>query len=466
MTGSTTGSFAAYFSQGNEQEQFRQPPVEVEQPRSRISSVSHDDLEAPVEQQAQETQWQATDESDTSVTLRQLLEGIRIITRQMKYARNDFQGEEAQSEQEYQSWSDSCSIMSCTSDDERRLSDISRQLEGNLGTGLMGLSHAAQMLGESSRMASDEASMLMRDVRVAQDICEEAQQRAKRAESAVKILYKKQKSLIGELEQAKTERNVLKRQVKALLKEKSVLKKNTEAVRVLELHVMSALKAHEMVLHQSKLNAEGKDDVSPNVATVRLECSPHEEAASGNVEPEVNEQHFEAAKETTESKVRSTSPDCEAFVEVTEETTKKNSANEADISTSTKEEVPAVSKETQQKRGKVGGLGTAIGFGGSWLYKQKSQPKLTPETTKTVDMAHEAEQAHEPVLITPTHSVDELEGHGLAVSSKESIITDACTRGTTPSPTNTSVASDTRSSLAAGNHSLSRSVSPDRKSVV
>jgi hypothetical protein len=76
-------------------------------------------------------------------------------------------------------------------------------------------------------------------------------------------------------------------------------------------------------------------------------------------------------------------------------------------------------------------------------------------------MAHEAEQAHEPVVITPTHSVDELEGHGLAVSSNDSIITDECTRGTTPSPTNTSVASDnTRSSLAAGNHSRSVSPSP------
>jgi hypothetical protein len=327
----------------------------------------------------------------------------------------------------------------------------------------MGLSHAAQRLGESSRMASDEASLLMRDVRVAQETCEEAQQRANKAESAVKILYKKQKALIGELEKAKNERNVMKRQVKALLKEKSVLKETTEAVRVLELHVVSALKAHEMVLYQSKLSAEGKEDVSPNVATVRLECSSQEETASGNVEPEVDEQHFEAAKETTESKVRSTSPDCETFVALTEETTKKNSAKEAGPSTGTKEEAPVMPAETQQKRGRVGGFGSAIGFGGSWLYnKQKSQSKLTPATTKTVDTTHEAEQAHEPVMITPTHSVDELEGHGFDESSKESIISDECSRDTTPSPTNTSVTSDNTKS--SRNHPRSVSPSPTERS--
>lgn len=466
MTDSTTGSFAAYFNQDNERELLLQTPMEVERPMSIVSSVSRDDQEVPTERQVQVAQWQATDALDA---LRQLLEGILIITRQMKSIHNDFQGEEPQFEQECQSWSDSCSIQSCTSDDERRLSDLSRQLEGDLGAGLMGLSHAAQMLGESSRMASDEASFLMRDVRVAQGTCEEAQKRASKAESAVKILYKKQKALTSELEKSKHERNVLKRQVKALLKEKSVLKEQTEAVRVLELHVVSALQAHELALQQSKRDAEPTEDVSPNIATVRLECTPQDETTFGNVAPEYDEQHFVVSSETTESKVRVASPNCETFVEIA----KEKSAKETDTGTVAKEQAPVSATETQEKLGRVG-FGGAIGFAGpfgvkkpAWLSKQKSQPKLTAVRKKTIDVTHEAEQDRESVLITQRNSVDELEVHGVDASSQEAVITDECSRDTTMSPANLSIVSDnTMSSFATSNHPASVTPSPTDRSTL
>lgn len=414
----------------------------------------------------QVAQWQATEAFDA---LRQLLEGIRIITRQMKSIHNDFQREEPQSELKWQSWSDSCSIQSCTSDDERKLSDLSRRLEGDFGASLMELSHTAQMLGESSRMASDEVCLLMRDVRAAQEACEEAQKRASKAESAVKILLKKQKALTDQLEKCKHERNVLKRQVRALLKEKSVLKEQMEAVRVLELHVVSALQAHELALQQSKRDAESTGKASPNISTVRLECTPQSEMIFGNVLPEYDEQHFSVSSETTESKVRATSPNCEAFVEVA----KDRSAKDADRSPVAKEQASVSATQMQENLGSIG-FGGVIGFAGpfsvkktSWLYKQKFQQKPTAVPKEIVNTIYEAEKDREPVLITPRDSVDELKMYGDA-SSEEAIIPDGCSRDTTSSPANASVVSDnTKSSLAPSNHPVPVTPSPtDRSSLM
>ena len=411
MTDGSTGSFATYFSElGSVPESTS--TMDVDQPAAVEMETCRHDQEAPLEQKMQEAQWQVTDALDA---LRQLSEGIRIITRQMKNSHEEFQLQETSEEEKQdgslecfraRSWSDSCSLQSCTSDDERRLSDLSRQLEGTLGADLMGLSHAAQMLGENSRMVSHEASLLTQDVHLAQETCQEAKKRANKAESAVKILYTKQKRLIGELEKSKKERGVLKRQVVALLKENEDLKKQNEVVRALELHVAGALHAHErqLALKQSKQQDENTEDGSRNVATVRIECPPHDETKA---EVTCVEDHF-ATKDETEEKALS---DVETSVKASENNGRKEADNSAVPNGSAQVPVP---EKQKRSTGRVG-FGGSIGFGGfgmrrssSWrAAKPKTEKKPSVELEKTVDTESTDDQEIDPALITPTNSDDD-----------------------------------------------------------
>ena len=86
----------------------------------------------------------------------------------------------------------------------------------------------------------------------------------------------------------------LKRQVKALLQEKSVLKEQAHVARALELHVVSALQAHEqqLALQHAKRRDEVKNDQPENVATVRLECTLPDDDTEDSAEKVVHEEHF------------------------------------------------------------------------------------------------------------------------------------------------------------------------------
>ena len=268
--------------------------------------------------------------------------------------------------QRERSWSDSAStIQSFANDDERRLSEISRRLEGTLGADLMALAHAAQMVGENSRMASQEASQSVKDVHMAQQSILDAEKRANKAENAVRIMYKKQNELISQLEKTKKERNVLKRQVKALLQEKSVNQEQDKVVRALELHVAKALQAHEY--HLSLQHAKRKEKDSRNVATVRLECPSQDEGVTGKVDAEVDEEHISATQEMSESKA--TAVKSEKLVDIAAEKTVKLPHSEAST-----QKPQAVSL-----RGSVG-FGSAIGFGGFGMPSSFCMMKQKPES--------------------------------------------------------------------------------------
>jgi len=447
MTGETCssiGSFATYISHEASSDRTISPTQTDEQVMS-VTPVVSDMEEVPLEHQVQQAQYKATDALDA---LRQLSEGIRIITRQMKSAHDVFQGEEQSPEEEdteiqrERSWSDSCStIQSCTSDDDRRLSDLSQQLEGTLGADLLGLAHAAQMVGENSRMVSQEASQSVRDVLMAQQSVEDAEKRATKAENVVRIMYKKQKELIGQLEQTKKERNILKRQVKALLQEKSVMKEQDKVVRALELHVVSALHAHEqqLALQHAKRREENRSEDSGNVATVRLECPTYEdEHVAGKAEPQVHEEHLRAtSQESAESKdtVAAAADNSEKFVDVAEQSTAKKPPEKP----APKQKPAPVSRGLGfgSSMGFVGGLGlrprkkTNTKSGGfDFMASVTEKPRdLKKAPEKSVELkasekkveTKEDNQVQKPALISPTNSVDDEVEQG---SSEKTISTD------------------------------------------
>lgn len=481
MTGETIssiGSFATYF--GQDAISDNEPCQDTFQDVGRVmpvtpvfSDMADQDDDIPLEQQVQRAKCQPSDALDA---LDQVMEGIRIITRQMKRSHMVFQ-EEAE-EQPFsettkvdtqinreRSWSDSCcsTIQSCASDDDLRLSALARQLEGTIGADLMGLAHAAQMVGENSRMASQEASQSVHDVHMAHESIQQADLRVKKAESAVRIMYKKQKELIGQLEKAKNERNVLKRQVKALLKEKAVMKEQEHVVKALELHVVSALQAHEsqLALQQAKRKEENKED-SGNVATVRLECPSQDEdgfVSTSTDGTRVNEEHFAAAaKLTTETKNVSFSDESK---KAEEPTSKAISDAGQDEETSTGTSVFAAAQQAPESKSSTfvgaaqeageakdksliaaaqekenncakaaparnrGGLG--FGFGGSFrklihhldeletsarppVPTKKSEPKQKKPEKKEKEIKDT--KAQEPALISPTNSVEESSAEG------------------------------------------------------
>lgn len=431
MTGDTcsslgSGSFAAYLSDNNK---YYTP--EHEHPSMPTTPVVSD-IDDQEEEPLHEAQYPAT---NAVKALEQLTEGIRIITRQMKQAHAQQDSSEEESDEDMpreRTWSDGCStIQSCTSQDESRLASILNQLEGTLGANLMSLAHAAQMVGENSRMASQEASESVKDVHLAQELIQQAHERANRAESAVRIMYKKQKELIGQLEQAKKERNVLKRQVKALLQEKSVLKEQAHVARALELHVVSALQAHEKQLALQHAKRTDEKDQPGNVATVRLECTAPDDDAEALDEKLVHEEHFGIdPKQDEKSSEQLESADGEKFVDVVAEKAETTQDVKAATQGPVKQTASSVGLGLSHAIGFVGGIGLRS-QGSSRTKKEKSrgleatirkleESKGNANTSKK-NMDKGEEMREEPTLISPTNSVENDHG-GEAEATREEIL--------------------------------------------
>eukprot|EP00978_Attheya_sp_CCMP212_P043789 scaffold291813_cov55-Attheya_sp.AAC.2 len=140
------------------------------------------------------------------------------------------------------------SVKSYVSDDDMRLSDLTGNMDGQEGASLMGLSHACKMVTENAQFASEEAAQLVEDALISQVTTGQATEKALKAARAVKHLYKENRKLTKELEQARTERRILFKEVKKLLQLRA-----QDDLQELEANVMNAVLAHERQLNTAEL---------------------------------------------------------------------------------------------------------------------------------------------------------------------------------------------------------------------
>jgi len=140
------------------------------------------------------------------------------------------------------------SVKSYVSDDDMRLSDLTGNMDGQAGASLMGLSHACKMVTENAQFASEEAAQLVEDALISQVTTGQATEKALKAARAVKQLYKENRKLTKELEQARTERRILFKEVKQLLQLRA-----QDDLRELEANVTNAVLAHERQLNTADL---------------------------------------------------------------------------------------------------------------------------------------------------------------------------------------------------------------------
>lgn len=310
--------------------------------------------------------------------LRQLAEGVRIVTRQMKQQHADDNDSVATSStidttppprtRTYSGDSNSV-LSSVVSEDDRRLNDLSHTLEGVIGADLLGLSQAAQMVNEHARLASQEASILTDDMADAGQTAEEALERAVKAEKAVTILHREKKNLQKQLESKKVERRVLAKEVKVLRKENATLKQlqqdyeRQDVLLALEQHVRSALEVHEQQLAMANnRNLTDREDAAAeqpsnaaNTVAPAAEPAAEEDTAAEEpiAEPSINEtpaRHSAVTKEEqpTGSVDEKEKPLEAEFVDV-DETDAKRAMLES------------INKDTSKSRN-AGFAGAALGF--------------------------------------------------------------------------------------------------------
>ena len=205
----------------------------------------------------------------TLEALRQLAEGVRIVTRQMKQPHCFFDdtdsvasgASEATPMLRDRTFSNgNVSVCSFVSDDDKRIDDLTHSLDGLVGADLLGLSQAAQMVNEHARLASHEASILTDDMTQAALAAQAAHDRAVKAEKAAMRLHRENVALQHQVDQLLVDRKVLAKEIKSIRRENAELKKyeqdskRQEMMFALEQHVRGALLVHEKQLAAANRN--------------------------------------------------------------------------------------------------------------------------------------------------------------------------------------------------------------------
>jgi hypothetical protein len=144
---------------------------------------------------------------------------------------------------------------SILSADDHFLSELSRKFGGVIGSDLLGLVNAADMVRDHANLASEEASTLLQDVQSAQQTAEKANERAHKAETVVRRLYKENVSLKKDNAKLRKERRALAGEVKTLREELETTKK-FDMWRLLEQHVLTGIQVHEKILTRAPQKRE------------------------------------------------------------------------------------------------------------------------------------------------------------------------------------------------------------------
>ena len=186
-----------------------------------------------------------------------LSEGVRIVTKQMKY--QEISSEQSDMDEQenviLRTWSSTSRCPSFASEDDRRLSDLTSS--PRIGADLMSLSHAASMIGVHARLSWEEASVLTTDVTELHTTTSQATQRALKAEKGLHKLYKVTHDMKQQMVVMKVEKKVLVKEVRLLRKSiaahEATKKEETRnnMLSALESYVAGILKFHETTLKQA-----------------------------------------------------------------------------------------------------------------------------------------------------------------------------------------------------------------------
>ena len=282
------------------------------------------------------------DAQQSAQALENLVTGIRMVKRIL----------------EKESSSDDEEDNTCSSSEEERaqqlteLSLISEKLHGILGSDLLGLLNAAEMVRCHAKLAAKEASALVQDVAEARQEALEAQQSLGRVKKMSRTLYKENVVLKDENKQLRAQRKVLVREVKTLRNEAEVTKQY-DTWRLLEHHVLDSIKIHERVMKTptspkfSEFNTASESarilsSKSSSSSTSFKEVS-HEEVREASPSPNAEQEPEEATPKQDEAATPTTELPSSPTVSSNEEESREQEIN----TTSTQKE-----KTTRMKKKK------------------------------------------------------------------------------------------------------------------
>jgi hypothetical protein len=256
-----------------------------------------------------------------------------------------------------------------------RLAELTGKLANQGGVDLMALQNAAHMVLEHARLASQEASIVVRDTQLAQSQAEEYQLRALSAEKENEMLVKENKTLTAQVDKLTAERRVLVKEVRSLRKELTT-PKTSGRMQQLEQYVAEALTAHEQ--HLKSKTDQAKTDKAVADEAVANEVPAEKASANEGI----------ADKGIEESSEKDPKQDAEP----------KSQAKAAYV---------------PPKIGFLGGH-VALGFGFTSKIGKKFQPLNAPKPA-AIAIKKEPEKVktpYEPVKfdITPSASYDAAEG--------------------------------------------------------
>jgi hypothetical protein len=270
-------------------------------------------------------------------------------------------------------WSNNSAAAAAANFEDVRLAELTGKLSNQGGVDLMALQNAAHMVLEHARLASQEASIVVRDTQLAQSQAEHYQQRALLAEKENEGLVQGNKTLNAQVDKLTAERRVLVKEVRSLRKELATTK-TTGRMQQLEQYVVEALTAHEQHL-KSKMDQTKRDKA---IAAEAVANEVPADKASAN--------EVSADKGIAES-------------------SKKYPKQEAE---------PIAQAKTAYVPPKLGFLGghVALGFGFTSSISKKSQPPNPPKPAAILIKEPEnVKTPYQPVKfdITPSASYDTTE---------------------------------------------------------
>jgi hypothetical protein len=177
----------------------------------------------------------SNDTEKTLMALEHLLEGIKVVKRNLERSLDD-------------NICDTDNNVDRTdSKDFDHISDLSDRLIGILGSNLLGLWNAANVVRERSKLQYDENDLLLQELHHTKRLCIEAHRQAEQTDKVNKRLYSEKQHLMGQVRRLQAERKVLVKECKALRRVAEETRK-FDAWRLLEEHVMDSVTIHESVL--------------------------------------------------------------------------------------------------------------------------------------------------------------------------------------------------------------------------
>jgi archaellum component FlaC len=224
-----------------------------------------------------------------------LVEGVRLVTHQMRHCHHLHENESFASptstnaqpirERTFSNESQSSIGSSVVIDEDKHISELCYCLGTAIGADLMCLSQTAHMLREHSQLASQEASLLTDDINNANQRIQDIEDRFRKAEKVIYKLRHEIDHLENHLVKVTAERNILAKEIKCIRKQTvqncHVPCEMQGAYSDMEEQVRCALIIHE---HQLAKATKGKRfDSWDNASDETLCCSSPSKEEDGTI---------------------------------------------------------------------------------------------------------------------------------------------------------------------------------------